>query len=224
MQIEIKNGKKLYVLNNKQSVLALNDVNLFVKQGDYISLCGTSGSGKTTLLNILGCLDILSEGTFLLDDNDVSKMSDKERSRIRNKNIGFVLQDFGLINTRTVAENIMVPLFFSKSKVSDYNRLIEKVMEQLKISDLKNRKIQSLSGGQKQRVAIARALVNDPSIILADEPTGALDSSTKKEIIKLFNEINSLGKTIIVVTHDMEMAVNAQRRMMISDGRIYEEK
>lgn len=224
MQIEIKNGKKLYVLNNKQSVLALNDVNLFVKQGDYISLCGTSGSGKTTLLNILGCLDILSEGTFLLDDNDVSKMSDKERSRIRNKNIGFVLQDFGLINTRTVAENIMVPLFFSKSKVSDYNRLIEKVMEQLKISDLKNRKIQSLSGGQKQRVAIARALVNDPSIILADEPTGALDSGTKKEIIKLFNEINSLGKTIIVVTHDMEMAVNAQRKMMISDGRIYEEK
>ena len=157
-----------------------------------------------------------------MDNRDTGKMSDKELSKIRNGKIGFVLQDYGLVRGRTVKENVVIPLYFSDVKLSEFGAHAEKALKKLGIEDLKNRKVQDLSGGQKQRVAIARAIINDPEVILADEPTGALDSETKKEIIKLFSDLNSEGRTLIVVTHDPEIAEAAKRQLFIRDGVLYE--
>lgn len=222
MRIEIVQGKKEYRTSRKQTVLALNGIDLQIEQGEYISLCGVSGSGKTTLLNVIGCLDTLTSGKCLLNGKDTREMTDKELSKIRNRSMGFVLQDYGLIQSRTVIENVMVPLYFSSMSLSKFNTCVEEKMKKIGIYDLKKRRVRDLSGGQKQRVAIARALVNEPDIILADEPTGALDSETKRVMIRLFNEINASGKTVIVVTHDSELADAAKRKLSIKDGQIYE--
>ena len=192
---------------------------LEVRKGEFIAVCGVSGSGKSTLLHIIGCLDQPTSGTVLISGTDVSGLSDSALAKIRNDKIGIVLQDFALIPYRTAYDNVMVPLYFSKNKKNAHKRIMES-LEKTGVAALAKREIRKMSGGQKQRVAIARALVNNPDIILADEPTGQLDSKTKKEIADLFKTINSEGRTIVVVTHDDELAKTADRVVRIMDGKI----
>ena len=206
--IEIKNLKKIYNANKSIEVEALKSINLIIEKGDFCSIVGVSGSGKSTLLYILGCIDKQTEGTYLLEGKNVSKMSENELAQIRNKKIGFVLQDFGLIEEETVIENVRVPILFCKDKnlIRNFRNKAEKLLKDLGIENLKDKKVNLLSGGQRQRVAIARALINDPELILADEPTGSLDTNTAQNIMNIFKELNKTGKTIIIVTHNMELA------------------
>ena len=179
--IEIKNLKKIYNANKSIEVEALKSINLIIEKGDFCSIVGVSGSGKSTLLYILGCIDKQTEGTYLLEGKNVSMMSENELAQIRNKKIGFVLQDFGLIEEETVIENVRVPILFCKDKnlIRNFRNKAEKLLKDLGIENLKDKKVNLLSGGQRQRVAIARALINDPELILADEPTGSLDHLSK---------------------------------------------
>ena len=213
--IEIKNLKKIYNANKSIEVEALKSINLIIEKGDFCSIVGVSGSGKSTLLYILGCIDKQTEGTYLLEGKNVSMMSENELAQIRNKKIGFVLQDFGLIEEETVIENVRVPILFCKDKnlIRNFRNKAEKLLKDLGIENL-------LSGGQRQRVAIARALINDPELILADEPTGSLDTNTAQNIMNIFKELNKSGKTIIIVTHNMELAKETQKCVKIKDGLI----
>ena len=221
--IELKSVTKVYRSKGVEDVVALDDLTLEVKKGEFIAVCGVSGSGKSTLLHIIGCLDQPTSGTVLISGTDVSGLSDSALAKIRNDKIGIVLQDFALIPYRTAYDNVMVPLYFSKNKKNAHKRIMES-LEKTGVAALAKREIRKMSGGQKQRVAIARALVNNPDIILADEPTGQLDSKTKKEIADLFKTINSEGRTIVVVTHDDELAKTADRVVRIVDGKIGEMK
>lgn len=220
--INLSNINKIYNEGKSNAFQALYGLSLEIKDGEMLSIIGKSGSGKTTLLNIIGCIDKFTSGSYMLDDMSVSECSDKELAGIRNKKIGIVMQDFALIDTYTVNENLLVPTFFAEKSESKQviNERIDKLLKKLEISDLKNKPVRELSGGQKQRTAIARALMNDPSVILADEPTGALDSKTAAEIMDLFKKLNKDGKTIIIVTHDKEIAAQCGRIIEISDGRI----
>ena len=209
----------MYKSKGVDDVVALDNMTLEVGKGDFIAICGVSGSGKSTLLHIIGCLDRPTSGTVLVSGTDVSTLNDVVLSKIRNDKIGIVLQDFALIPYRTAYDNVMVPLYFSKNKKNAHKRIMES-LEKTGVADLAKREIRKMSGGQKQRVAIARALVNNPDIILADEPTGQLDSKTKKEIAELFKAINAEGRTILVVTHDDGLAKTADRIIRISDGKI----
>ena len=217
--IELKSVSKVYKSKGVDDVVALDNMTLEVGKGEFIAICGVSGSGKSTLLHIIGCLDRPTSGTVLVSGTDVSTLNDVVLSKIRNDKIGIVLQDFALIPYRTAYDNVMVPLYFSKNKKNAHKRIMES-LEKTGVADLAKREIRKMSGGQKQRVAIARALVNNPDIILADEPTGQLDSKTKKEIAELFKAINAEGRTILVVTHDDELAKTADRIIRISDGKI----
>lgn len=217
--IELKSVSKVYKSKGVDDVVALDNMTLEVGKGDFIAICGVSGSGKSTLLHIIGCLDRPTSGTVLVSGTDVSTLNDVALSKIRNDRIGIVLQDFALIPYRTAYDNVMVPLYFSKNKKNAHKRIMES-LEKTGVADLAKREIRKMSGGQKQRVAIARALVNNPDIILADEPTGQLDSKTKKEIAELFKAINAEGRTILVVTHDDGLAKTADRIIRISDGKI----
>ena len=217
--IELKSVTKVYRSKGVEDVVALDDLTLEVRKGEFIAVCGVSGSGKSTLLHIIGCLDQPTSGTVLISGTDVSGLSDSALAKIRNDKIGIVLQDFALIPYRTAYDNVMVPLYFSKNKKNAHKRIMES-LEKTGVAALAKREIRKMSGGQKQRVAIARALVNNPDIILADEPTGQLDSKTKKEIADLFKTINSEGRTIVVVTHDDELAKTADRVVRIVDGKI----
>ena len=217
--IELKSVTKVYRAKGVEDVVALDDLTLEVRKGEFIAVCGVSGSGKSTLLHIIGCLDQPTSGTVLISGTDVSGLSDSALAKIRNDKIGIVLQDFALIPYRTAYDNVMVPLYFSKNKKNAHKRIMES-LEKTGVAALARREIRKMSGGQKQRVAIARALVNNPDIILADEPTGQLDSKTKKEIADLFKTINSEGRTIVVVTHDDELARTADRVVRIVDGKI----
>ena len=217
--IELKSVSKVYKSKGVDDVVALDNMTLEVGKGEFIAICGVSGSGKSTLLHIIGCLDRPTSGTVLVSGTDVSTLNDVALSKIRNDKIGIVLQDFALIPYRTAYDNVMVPLYFSKNKKNAHKRIMES-LEKTGVADLAKREIRKMSGGQKQRVAIARALVNNPDIILADEPTGQLDSKTKKEIAELFKAINAEGRTILVVTHDDELAKTADRIIRISDGKI----
>ena len=219
--IELKSVTKVYRSKGVEDVVALDDLTLEVRKGEFIAVCGVSGSGKSTLLHIIGCLDQPTSGTVLISGTDVSGLSDSALAKIRNDKIGIVLQDFALIPYRTAYDNVMVPLYFSKNKKNAHKRIMES-LEKTGVAALAKREIRKMSGGQKQRVAIARALVNNPDIILADEPTGQLDSKTKKEIAQLFKTINSEGRTIVVVTHDDELAKTADRVVRITDGKIME--
>ena len=221
--IEIKNLKKIYNANKSIEVEALKSINLIIEKGDFCSIVGVSGSGKSTLLYILGCIDKQTEGTYLLEGKNVSKMSENELAQIRNKKIGFVLQDFGLIEEETVIENVRVPILFCKDKnlIRNFRNKAEKLLKDLGIENLKDKKVNLLSGGQRQRVAIARALINDPELILADEPTGSLDTNTAQNIMNIFKELNKSGKTIIIVTHNKELAKETQKCVKIKDGLIY---
>ena len=217
--IELKSVSKVYKSKGVDDVVALDDLTLDIRRGEFAAVCGVSGSGKSTLLHIMGCLDKPTSGKVIVSGTDVSGLNDSELAKIRSERIGIVLQDFALIPYRTAYDNVMVPLYFSRNRKNIRKRIMES-LEKTGVADLAKREICKMSGGQKQRVAIARALVNYPDIILADEPTGQLDTKTKKEIAELFKAINSEGVTIVVVTHDDELAKAADRIVRISDGRI----
>lgn len=201
-------------------VRALNSVSVDIKKNEYVAIMGPSGSGKSTLMNIIGCLDTPSGGQYILNNTDVSKLEDNQLAEIRNKEIGFVFQTFNLLPRYTAFENVMLPLVYAGIPKADRFIRAEEVMESVGLSDRSNHKPNELSGGQKQRVAVARALVNTPSIILADEPTGNLDSKTSVDIMNLFDDIHKKGNTIILVTHEEDIACHAHRIIRLRDGEI----
>ena len=216
--IRIENINKFYKLG-KGRFHALKDVSLEIGDGEFVSVEGRSGAGKTTLLHILGCLDSFDSGTYLLNGKSVGKMGDRQLAAVRNREIGFVMQDFALVAQEDVLFNVMLPLYFSQTKHSRMKDLAAEKLERVGLSDQIGKKVSQLSGGQKQRVAIARALVAGSGIILADEPTGALDSGTGREVMDLLRGINrEQGTTVVVITHDAEVASYAGRRIVLADG------
>ncbi|MCH8554920.1 MAG: ABC transporter ATP-binding protein [Schleiferiaceae bacterium] len=201
-----------------QVVKVLKGIDLEIKQNEYVALMGPSGSGKSTLMNLLGCLDSPTGGQYLLKGLDVSKMTDNELADVRNREIGFVFQTFNLLPRSTALDNVALPLVYAGMNAADRKKRAEEVLEQVNLADRMDHKPNQLSGGQRQRVAVARALVNRPSIILADEPTGNLDSKTSYEIMKLFDDIHKAGNTIILVTHEEDIAQHAHRIIRLRDG------
>ena len=203
-------------------VRALRETSLDIEQGEYVALIGPSGSGKSTLMNTLGCLDRPTSGSYLLDGQEIAQMSRDERAQIRNRQIGFVFQSFNLLNRTSAMENVEVPLLYARSvSGAERHRRAKEQLERMGLGDRLGHTISQLSGGQQQRVAIARALVNRPSILLADEPTGNLDSRTSREVIELFQALNEEeGLTVILVTHDPDIAQNAKRNVVLRDGRV----
>lgn len=201
-------------------VKALRTISLTIYKNEYVALMGPSGSGKSTLMNILGCLDTPTSGQYILNKHDVSKLDDNNLAEIRNKEIGFVFQTFNLLPRSTALENVMLPLIYAGMNKANRIEKAEKTLADVRLSDRITHKPNELSGGQRQRVAVARALVNDPSIILADEPTGNLDSRTSIEIMGLFEEIHKKGNTIIVVTHEEDIARHAHRIIRLIDGEV----
>ena len=219
--IKLENITKIYNEGSKAAVNALNGIDLEVSDGEMLSIIGRSGTGKNTLLNIIGCSDSPTDGRYFLDGEEISKLRSSKVSRILNKKIGFVLQDFGLMLDRTVYQNLSYPLIFNSSvKQSEFKQRIMKALDLAGLPLHGNPKCGELSGGQKQRVAIARAIINEPSVILADEPTGTLDSKTSEEIMKLFKSLNNEGRTVIIVTHDRNVANQCSKIIEISDGKI----
>jgi putative ABC transport system ATP-binding protein len=217
--IQISNIKRDFVLGN-EIVYVLKGIDLQINKGEYVALMGPSGSGKSTLMNLLGCLDTPTSGTYILNGKDVSQMHDDELAEIRNKEIGFVFQTFNLLPRTTALDNVALPMVYAGFPKSERNKRATEVLTQVNLSDRMDHQPNQLSGGQRQRVAIARALVNSPSIILADEPTGNLDSKTSVEIMKLFGDIHAQGNTVILVTHEEEIAAYAHRVIRLRDGMI----
>ena len=218
--LKIENLTKTYNYKKSNAITALKDVSLEVEDGEMLAIIGKSGAGKSTLLHIIGCIDKFEKGSYIIDGTDVHSLSDNKLAKIRNEKVGIVMQDFALIDEYSVIENVMIPLNFSKKKLGKPKELAMKALERVGIANLAKKPVSKLSGGQKQRVAIARAIVNDPSFILADEPTGALDTKTSSEIMELFTELNKSGKTVIIITHDLTVADKCKRKVEISDGRI----
>lgn len=215
--IKIADLKKIYQIGN-QTVNALNGVSISIKKNEYVALMGPSGSGKSTLMNMLGCLDTPTSGEYLLNNQNVSDMDDDDLAEIRNKEIGFVFQTFNLLPRYTSLENVALPLIYAGFGKAERNERASEVLTQVGLEDRIDHKSNELSGGQRQRVAVARALVNNPSIMLADEPTGNLDSKTSHEIMALFDQIHKKGNTIIVVTHEEDIAQHAHRIIRLRDG------
>lgn len=217
--IRLKSISRHYKVGS-EIVKALRNIDLVIKRNEYVALMGPSGSGKSTLMNMIGCLDTPTSGSYMLNGNDVSRMNDNELAEVRNKEIGFIFQTFNLLPRSTALENVMLPLVYAGMNKAKRLELAEKVLADVQLSDRVKHKPNELSGGQRQRVAIARALVNNPSILLADEPTGNLDSKTSVEIMGLLEEIHKKGNTIIVVTHEEEIAKKAHRIIRLKDGLI----
>jgi len=217
--ISVEGVSKIYQVG-KQEVKALQCIDLEIKRNEYVALMGPSGSGKSTLMNILGCLDTPTAGSYTLNGNDVSKMTDNELAEVRNREIGFVFQTFNLLPRNTALENVSLPLVYSGIGKEAREIKGAEVLEKVDLGNRMDHKPNELSGGQRQRVAVARALVNDPSIILADEPTGNLDSKTSHEIMALFDAIHAAGNTIILVTHEEDIALHAHRIVRIKDGLV----
>ncbi len=219
--IQIKNLVKVYNKGKTNEFCALKGIDLSIEEGEMVAIIGKSGAGKSTLLHILAAIDSYDKGSYLVDGVSVGDLKEKDRARFRNQKIGIVMQDYALIDEYTIEENVQIPLIFGKVKGNDVRR--EKIMtalENVGLAELAKKPVRQLSGGQKQRVAIARALVNNPTFLLADEPTGALDSKTSGEIMDVFEKLNQGGKTVIIVTHDMEVAARCGRVIEISDGEI----
>ncbi len=210
---------KRYVLG-EQEVFALRGINLDIQRGEYVALMGPSGSGKSTLMNIIGCLDSPTSGTYVLNNKMVSTMHDTELSQIRNQEIGFIFQTFNLLPRQTAQENVALPLIYAGISKAERMARAEKALTEVGLADRMHHKPNELSGGQRQRVAVARALVNNPSLLLADEPTGNLDTKTSQEIMALFEEIHQRGNTIILVTHEEDIAKYAKRVVRLRDGVI----
>lgn len=217
--IKLDNITKIY--NEKvDDTKALDDVTLTIEDGEFVSIMGPSGSGKSTLLKIIGCMDMPTSGTYMLNDKDVTKSTQSQIHKLRKENIGYVFQHFALMDYYTAYENIELPLLAANVKRKERKEIILKEMESLKILSEKNKIPAKMSGGQQQRVAIARALVTNANVILADEPTGALDQKTGREVLELLKEINAQGKTVIIVTHDENIAKMTDRIVYIKDGKI----
>jgi len=214
---------KIYYLAST-SVPALRSINLTIQQGEYIAIMGKSGSGKSTMLNVLGCLDRPTHGQYCIGGQDVSILSDNELSDVRSRKIGFVFQSFNLVQQLTILENIEVPLFYQGTPRGLRRERSLELAEMVGLADRANHRPRELSGGQQQRVAIARALASDPLIILADEPTGNLDSATTREILALFDRLHDAGKTIIMVTHEDDVAYHAHRTVVLADGLVVSDK
>lgn len=217
--IKITNIKRNFSLGN-ETVYVLKGIDLEIKKGEYVALMGPSGSGKSTLMNLLGCLDTPTSGNYILNGKDVSKMKDDELAEIRNKEIGFVFQTFNLLPRTTALDNVALPMIYAGYSKSERVARATDVLQQVNLADRMDHQPNQLSGGQRQRVAIARALINKPSIILADEPTGNLDSKTSVEIMKLFGDIHAQGNTVILVTHEEDIAAYAHRVIRLRDGLI----
>lgn len=217
--IQITDIKRDFALGN-EIVYVLKGIDLQINKGEYVALMGPSGSGKSTLMNILGCLDTPTSGRYILNGKDVSQMHDDELAEIRNKEIGFVFQTFNLLPRTTALANVALPMVYAGFSKSERNERATEVLKQVNLADRMDHQPNQLSGGQRQRVAIARAMVNNPSIILADEPTGNLDSKTSVEIMTLFSEIHKNGNTVILVTHEEEIAAYAHRIIRLRDGII----
>lgn len=220
--LEVQNIKKIYRSRfGKNELEALKSINFTVEAGEYIAIMGESGSGKTTLLNILALLDRPTSGKVILMGKDLQEIKDSEMAKFRRENLGFVFQDFNLLDNFTVKENILLPLVLSDEKISVMEEKLLKTAKKLNVSDLLNKYPYEISGGQKQRTAIARALISDPKILLADEPTGALDSNSTRELLKVFKDLNQDRETILMVTHSIMAASEAKRVLFIKDGEIY---
>ena len=223
MLIEIKDLKKSYFLGNTP-VPVIHGINMHIKKNEYVSIMGPSGSGKSTLMNILGCLDTATSGHYYLNEVDVNTLSDDDLSVMRNKEIGFIFQSFNLLPRLNAIQNVELPLIYSGITRDERKERALNALEKVDLSDRVNHKPTELSGGQRQRVAIARALVTNPGILLADEPTGALDSKTGVEIMRLFEELHKEGNTIILITHEPEVASYAHRNIYLKDGMIHSDE
>ena len=220
--IEIDNIYKIYNKGKVNEFTALKGVSLRISEGEMVAVIGKSGAGKSTLMHIIGCIDDFEQGKYYLNGQNVSKLNEKKRAIIRNRDIGIVLQDFALMENYTVIENVLMPLFFSKDAGNRRAReeKAKDILSQLEMDEIMDKKVNKLSGGQKQRVAIARAMINNPKVLLADEPTGALDVKTSLEIMNVFKQLNAKGTTVIIITHDMEVANECNRIIEICDGNI----
>jgi len=219
--IELKNIQKTYKTGPIEYT-ALKNINLTIKKNDYVALMGTSGSGKSTLMNLLGALDTPTSGTYNLNGKSVDKLNDEDLSQFRNKEVGFVFQTFNLLPKLNAIENVALPLLYADVPKKERNKKAELMLQKVGLNEQAHNKPNEMSGGQRQRVAIARALINNPAIILADEPTGNLDSKTSAEIMKLFKELHESGNTIVLVTHEHDIADYAQRTIVLKDGEIIE--
>ena len=211
-------------LMGEEELMALAGVDLHIGRNEYVALIGPSGSGKSTLMNLIGCLDTPSEGTYVLNGRDTSSMTDNELAQVRNQEIGFVFQSFHLLPRLTVLENVMQPLVYRGIPRAERARRAKEALEQVGLGNRLGHRPNQLSGGQRQRVAVARALVGKPSILLADEPTGNLDSRTSEEIMALFDEVHRSGQTVVVVTHEPDIAAHCRRTLRVSDGKIVEDR
>ena len=218
--IEISKLNKYYQIGNSK-FHALKDIDLDIKDGEMLAVTGKSGAGKSTLMNIIGLLDSYDSGSLKIDGVEASGLRDSRLAKLRNQKIGFVMQDFSLLEHKSVLMNVMLPLYFNnRYNFREMKKLAMDALKKVGITEQASKKVNQLSGGQKQRVAVARAIINEPSFILADEPTGALDTQTSAEIMALFKNLNDDGKTIIIITHDMNIADSCQRKIEISDGQI----
>ncbi len=222
VMIELHDVSKIYQVGG-QEVRALDHASLSVREGEFVSIVGPSGSGKTTMMNIIGCLDVADSGDYILDGLSIDRYSDRELARIRNHKIGFVFQGFNLLSRLTAEANVELPLIYQRLGMGERKKLVAEALRRVDLYDRRKHKPQELSGGQQQRVAIARALVTKPSLLLADEPTGNLDSKTGAEIIELFHELHRSGNTILLITHNPDIAKTANRMVQIFDGKVYEE-
>lgn len=221
--IELRDVYKIYGEGLESEVRALDGVSMDIEKGEFVAVVGQSGSGKSTMMNVLGCLDIPTRGTYRLDGVDVRELSDKELSRIRNKQIGFIFQQYNLIQNLTVLENVELPLIYQGIDPIDRRELAIQALDRVGLADRAQHKPTQMSGGQQQRVAIARAISTHPPIIMADEPTGALDSRTGHEVLGFLQQLNKEGSTVILITHDNGIAATARRIVRIADGKIIED-